>query len=278
VPDLHALNREFNWQPLARPLRVLSEAQARSWDERGFFVIEDAFDAATVAEVTAETDEYEQKMEAFLRTREDGKLFIAKADEITFAAHLSARSPLLASFCAHPVFQGLCSELIGPDVRLYWEQAVYKKPEPDREFPWHQDNGYTYIEPQRYLTCWVALSDATQENGCPWVAPGLHRLGTLQHWMTEFGFQCLKDVPDALPAPVRAGGIVVFSSLTPHRTGPNRTHAVRKAYIVQFAPDGAERLEPDEQGGYRRVRCDAPERQFPIVLDGRPVAAPEVPA
>jgi ectoine hydroxylase-related dioxygenase (phytanoyl-CoA dioxygenase family) len=278
VPELHAQNREFVWQPLARPLRVLSAAQARSWDERGFFVLEDAFDAATISEVVAETDHYEQKMEAFLRTRENGQLFIAKAGEITFATHLSARSPLLASFCAHPVFQDLCRELVGPDVRLYWDQAVYKKPEPEREFPWHQDNGYTYVEPQGYLTCWVALSDATEQNGCPWVAPGLHRLGTLQHWTTELGFQCLKDVPDALPAPVCAGGIVVFSSLTPHRTGPNRTLEARKAYIVQFAPDGAVRLEPDEPGVQRRVPCDAPERQFPILVDGRPVAAPGVPA
>jgi phytanoyl-CoA hydroxylase len=57
----------------------------------------------------------------------------------------------------------------------------------------------------------------------------------------------------------RAGSVIVFSSLTPHSTGPNRTDAVRKAYIVQYAPDGAQTY--DEQG---RVTggCDAPERQF----------------
>ena len=38
---------------------------------------------------------------------------------------------------------------------------------------------------------------------------------------------------------MRAGDIVVFSSLTPHTTGPNLTGEVRKSYIVQFAPDGA---------------------------------------
>ena len=37
--------------------------------------------------------------------------------------------------------------------------------------------------------------------------------------------------------------MVVFSSLTPHCTGSNRTDQVRKAYIVQYAPDGAEVLQ-----------------------------------
>ena len=43
-------------------------------------------------------------------------------------------------------------DLLGPDVRLYWDQAVYKKPETPREFPWHQDTGYVFTEPQDYLT------------------------------------------------------------------------------------------------------------------------------
>ena len=49
---------------------------------------------------------------------------------------------------------------------------------------------------------------------------------------------------EALPVtpvslPLRAGSIAVFSSLTPHRTGPNLTQTTRKAYILQYAPDGA---------------------------------------
>ena len=48
---------------------------------------------------------------------------------------------------------------------MYWDQEVYKKPEKPRRVPWHQDNGYTYIEPQQYLTIWLALTDATEEMG-----------------------------------------------------------------------------------------------------------------
>ena len=68
--------------------------------------------------------------------------------------------------------------------------------------------------------------------------------------------------------------MVVFSSLTPHLTGPNTTGAVRKAYIVQFAPDGAAALTGDPAAGAPTGRqpADAPCRQFPILVDG---AAPE---
>ena len=62
-----------------------------------------------------------------------------------------------------------------------------------------------------------------------------------------------------MAVPARAGSVVVFSSLTPHCTGANRTDDVRKAYIVQYAPDGAQAF--DERGAVTG-RCDASDRQF----------------
>lgn len=270
----HPRNSGFTWRDHAGPYRRLRAEQVRAYDEQGFLVLEDVFDADTISEVIAEIDPMEEQVEAFLRTREDGRLFIARANEITFTVHLVARSKRLREFCSGPVFRDICFDLLGPDVRLYWDQAVYKKPGTAEPFPWHQDNGYTYLEPQQYLTCWVALSDATTENGCPWVVPGLHRRGTLQHRLTDLGWVCLDD-PGGLevPAPVRAGGIVIFSSLTPHATGPNRSDATRKSYIVQFAPDGAMMLPHGEGGGAGDPPpqpAKAPERQFPILVGGAP--------
>ena len=187
-------------------------------------MLEDAFDAATISRVIAEIDPFEKKSEAFLRKQPGGRLHIARADEITFTTHLVARSPYLRQFARNPVFCDLVHDLIGPDVRLYWDQAVYKKPGTRADFPWHQDNGYTFVEPQAYLTCWVALTDATETNGCPRVVPGLHRGGTLAHQPTDLGLICFDEPPrEPIAAPARAGGIVVFSSLTPHATGPNLT-------------------------------------------------------
>jgi hypothetical protein len=80
-------------------------------------------------------------------------------------------------------------------------------------------------------------------------------------------------------APVPAGGAVVFSSLTPHLTGPNVTDGVRKAYIVQYAPDGAERLEGDWAAGPAtgRTRCDDPTRQPLLLSGGMPVPLADAP-
>jgi len=261
----HPLNLSFDWVPLRPPFIRISERQADSYDENGFFVMEGAFDADRVRRVIAEIDPFENEFEEMLRAKFDGKAFIARADEITFTTHLAARSQLLREFVTSSFFVDLCVDLIGPRVRLYWDQAVYKKPDTASSFPWHQDNGYAFVEPQQYLTCWIALSEATQDNGCPWVVPGLHRMGTLRHDLTETGLVCLDDPAQAIPVPVHSGDVVVFSSLTPHCTGPNRTGAVRKSYIVQFAPDGAEVIVTDAAGTTSRVPADAPDRQFRVV-------------
>ena len=269
-PQAHPLNRWFEWVPTHGPFRRVSAADARRYDVDGYFVLEEALDAGTVRMLLAEIDPIEAEMEARLRELPGKRFFIARADEITFAPHLVTRSAVLRGFCAGALFRDLAHDLIGPTVRLYWEQSVYKKPETDADFPWHQDNGYTYVEPQQYLTCWIALTEATEANGCPWVVPGLHRRGTLRHWMTDLGWRCLDDAPDAVPVPLRAGSIAVFSSLTPHRTGPNRTGNVRKAYIVQFAPDGARTVRVDSDGGAPHYApCADSERQFLILADGQ---------
>ena len=268
APRRHELNQGFDWIDHAGPFRVVNHEQARRYDELGFFVLEDAVDPETLAAVTAAIDPFEADQEEALRAMEGGRFFIARADEITFTTHLVVRSPLLRNFTTASLFADLCADLVGPDVRLYWDQAVYKKPGTESPFPWHQDNGYAFVEPQQYLTCWVALTDATEDNGCPWVVPRLHRLGTLAHEYSDIGFVCLREPADPVPVPASAGSIVVFSSLTPHSTGPNRTNGVRKAYIVQFAPDGAEVVRPAPDGTLTRTRADNEARQYEVVRRG----------
>lgn len=137
-------------------------------------------------------------------------------------------------------------------------------------FEWRR-NGYTYVEPQQYLTCRIALTDADERNGCPWVIPGWHRYGTLAHETTELGQQCVASSTEAVPVAARAGDVVVFSSLTPHRTGPHRTDTVRKAYILQYAPDGA---RCPAAGAADAGLQNDPHCQYPVLLRGAPVPPP----
>ena len=237
---LHPLNQNFSWQHPSGPFTCISGAQAEAYATQGGFVLPDVFSPMELTALLAELDPLEAEKNALLQHVDPNAIAIAKHDEIVFRAHTVLQSLQAKALASHPTMLALVKDLIGPAVRLYWDQIVYKRPGTPTEFPWHQDNGYTFVQPQQYLTCWIALNDAVEENGCPWIAPGLHKLGTLNHWWADVGFQCLKETPeDAVAMPLKAGSIAVFSSLTPHRTGPNLTANTRKAYILQYAPDGA---------------------------------------
>ncbi|TNE57849.1 MAG: phytanoyl-CoA dioxygenase family protein [Alphaproteobacteria bacterium] len=274
--ELHPLNQGFSWRPHEGPFRLFNEAEMARFDADGFLLLENAVDGETLSALRAEIDPLEQAEEKALKESEEGRTFIALPDAITFTVHLVKQLPAVRAFSKSKIFQDITHDLIGPNVRLYWDQAVYKKPENPKEFPFHQDNGYTFIEPQAYLTCWVPLVDATVENGCPWVVPGLHKLGTLEHKLMDLGLQCMEDHPEAVPVPAKAGSIVIFSSLTPHRTGPNLTRGIRKALILQYAPDGARMLGDESQmnlmedDGTKGIPQDDPTRQFLILKDGQP--------
>ena len=273
------------------PLQILSEEQADDLDHKGFTVVEEAFSATEIGQLREEIDRLEE--ESVLRLKAQGKQpsrKISSIDKITFTSGLAQQSALARSFCASPFFQQVCHDVLNcDDVRLYHEQAVYKKPCPGRIFPYHQDNGYTFIEPLQYLTCWVALNDASAENGCPWFVPGLFRRGPLLHKFDErnggWTISGLRS-DDAVCVPLKAGSVAIFWSLTPHMTGPNNTESVRKAYICQYAPDGYDNRiwDKDANGGRGGLmQTDAAEkavvnedRNFLVLKDTKGVPAPSL--
>ena len=135
----HPWNQDFTWQPATSSPAALTLEQTDQFNRQGYFVIEDLLDPDTIAAVVEEIDAFEAEIEAGLRTIEGERLMIAEAGAITFTPHLVARSNVLRQAAAHPRIAAVCIDLVGPDVNLYWDQAVYKKPEKPRRFPWHQD-------------------------------------------------------------------------------------------------------------------------------------------
>ena len=89
-----------------------------------------------------------------------------------FPPHVHEKSEAGAKLCRDPELSESAMSILGPNVRLCWNQAVTKAPMTGGSFSWHQDAGYHAIDPQEYLTLWIPLEDATVENGCIWALGG----------------------------------------------------------------------------------------------------------
>lgn len=261
-PVPHPLNGDFQWTdvPKDRSLRMLTREQVETFDKHGFIHLHQVFDSNELTEIEEAIDPIEAELERLVAEIAGGRSRLTDAGTITFTTHIVRQSETAKDFARNAKIRDICYDLMGEPARLYWDQSVYKKTGKKQEFPWHQDNGYTFIEPQQYLTFWIPLVDVDETNGCPWIVPGLHRGGTLEHWETPIGLKCLEEHDAAICVPARRGDIILFSSLAPHRTGPNlQDGSVRKAYILQYAPDGAHTFVAGE-----RIPQNDPERQFLI--------------
>ncbi len=150
-----------------------------------------------------------------------------------------------------PRIRGFLSELIGQDMVLKDVMALSKPPFIGSEKPWHQDNAYFNWLPLDWVgTVWIALDDATVENGCMHVLPGQHVRGPLRHHHT---IDC-EIIPDrldpsqAVPIELRAGGVLYFSALLPHQTPPNASSTRRRALQFQYRSINAYQVTAEEFG------------------------------
>ena len=79
----------------------------------------------------------------------------------------------------HPAIVETISRLTEADELMVWhDQIQYKPPGYGGVTSWHQDAPlWPIIRPMTPVSAWVALDDATVENGCMWMTPGSHRWG-----------------------------------------------------------------------------------------------------
>ncbi len=225
----------------------LTDAQRAQMNEQGYFVLENVFTRSEMDALAEKIEQHQRRHEEAVRAR-GGTEGISRADEITFTSHLAEGDADIRAFVTRSEFVVLATALLGPNVDLYWNQSVFKQPEGKRIFPWHQDDGYTPVTPSPYLTLWLALNDATPENGCISVLPGAYKRGLLPHKQTGIGLVCHDaDDPDqGVLVPVSAGSLAVFWSLTPHKSGANVSSGPRKAYVIQYSVAGLRNARTEE--------------------------------
>ncbi|WP_299779642.1 phytanoyl-CoA dioxygenase family protein [uncultured Roseobacter sp.] len=160
--------------------------------------------------------------------------------------------PAVFDLLTCPAILDVVEALIGPEITSNPIQHVrIKPPRPAlqeneirahvTQTDWHQDRGVGLEEADQteMVTVWIAMTDATEENGCLQVMPGtpdtmLPHCPKTQTAIAD-GFI---DPAQALPLPVRAGGIVLLHPLTPHASLPNGTDAFRWSFDLRYNVTG----------------------------------------
>jgi hypothetical protein len=115
---------------------------------------------------------------------------------------------------------------------MVWASALFDKggtrPELDGEIPWHQDWFFWGYESISNLSVWLALTPATEANGCVELLPGSHRR-RLDHVRTARsdaaawfgGFEADFDGGAGVPMILEPGQFFIFTEQTLHRSKPN---------------------------------------------------------
>ena len=169
-------------------------------------------------------------------------------DELVIRRYLCIHFPhklseLLRGMLAHPVLVDALTQLIGPNIKAM-QSMLFIKSEGRPGQAWHQDELFIPTRDRSLTAAWIALDDATVENGCLWVLPGSHRPGVLypdrDHHDPRFDCEVeAHDFPyrdqDAVPVEVPAGSVVIFNGYLLHMSLPNTgRHGLRRALVNHY--------------------------------------------
>lgn len=148
-------------------------------------------------------------------------------------------------YATDPGILDLVAELIGPDIILWGSQVFCKPPFTGRAVPWHQDGQYWPIRPIATCSVWIALDDATPENGCMHYIPGSHAGGRLLAHRRRSGNDIVLneelspetfDPRTARDDRLEAGQFSLHDVLLVHGSNANRSAKRRAGFVVRFMP------------------------------------------
>ncbi|MFI5617965.1 phytanoyl-CoA dioxygenase family protein [Streptomyces sp. NPDC051567] len=168
----------------------------------------------------------------------------------------------------------LARELIGDDATLDFDMMIHKAPGAGVPTPWHQDAAYWVDLPDaRAVSIWVALDEATPDNGCMWYIRGSHLLPLRPHRPTSDGrnieCDCSENEPGATAVPLSPGEAVAHAGGILHYSRGNTSGRNRRAYILNYRPAEMIRLEREKgmdhglENNERQVRNTTAEESSP---------------
>lgn len=180
------------------------------------------------------------------------------ADPLDAVAKVNVPSrydPGFGALVRDPRIVGIIAELMGPHVKLYYDQ-VFAKPPYDRANRYHQDSVFwSFFASNFQVTCQVLLDDATVENGCIRFIAGSHRFG-LVNW-DHLSYLLTEDVlAQEVAVPLHAGDATFHHSLTLHCSGPNTTPYRRRGWSIHYVSAETRYIgTPEETERIKQLDC-----------------------
>jgi len=138
----------------------------------------------------------------------------------------------------------MAAQLAGVDaIRIWHDQALFKRPWANPT-SWHLDTPFWSFSDRKALSIWVALDDATLENGCLYFIPGSFHETTFENKGIGKNMDGIFEVypqfatVKSVSAPMKAGSCSFHNGLTIHGAGANMTPGYRRAMTCAYMPDG----------------------------------------
>lgn len=246
-------------------MTLITDAHRQQYLEEGYFVLPSAIRPDHLQILRESCDRLIDLMHEEMDRKNTDHIHISHRGKRYHIAKRFREVPRLSEYVFSDLMADICRATIGDTAWLFYDQYVVKAAEQGISFSWHQDSGYLGFPHRPYVTVWAAVDDVSIDNGTAWVLP-FSRVGirTLVEHIRDpetgdkagyFGAE------PGVPVEAPAGSVAVFSSLTFHRSGPNQTDRMRRAYVTQYSPE----IILNEAGTAPMHLAE------PFLRDGRPV-------
>lgn len=269
IVDTDALKRQplpdhpaalYTIAAVAEPLRQAeagSDSAIAHYLEHGWLAVDEVWDPRTVSATAVLLDELaagrasraERQLEA-TANREWGEA-VSAAPRVRKLGFPIERAVASGIPVAEPTMLGIVRRLLGTaDVELYQAMALLKPPSGGREKPWHQDHAYFDLAIGTPIVgVWIAIDEATLDNGCMHVLDRGHGAGPRPHFAIRDWQLCDTAMLGigSVAVPLAPGGALFFDGLLPHGTPTNRSERPRRAVQLHFCPAGSPRVTKAER-------------------------------
>ena len=162
-------------------------------------------------------------------------------------------SKLIHQFLFHARVVDVLTKIISRNLKCMQSMLFVKGPGKAGQ-SWHQDEFYIPTRDKSLTGAWIAIDDATVENGCLWIIPGRpgHIMRRVKNDSNEYADIDTVDVSEyheqMIPVEVKSGSVIFFNGYTLHSSLRNKTNDCFRTALVNHYMSAESMLPWDQDG------------------------------